>query len=224
MVGSNFSESEERVLICRFLEKGYDQTRSQIVKKDIVRSLMRELRRKHGGRHDRMAVLKKWSDLKRRHMDRVRQIRDQYHPGATLATVRPKRTRRQAEAEEEEEEEEEEGIILEEEEEGIILEEEEEGIILEEEEETQEQEEEQPGPSHMAQAIPPPPAAPQEGEEGNSSPLSSQDVAYTPNQEIAQQLKKEIKKIKKDHEKMRKDMMRMARKITGLEELINKLT
>ncbi|XP_056388389.1 zinc finger translocation-associated protein-like [Hyla sarda] len=212
MVGSNFSESEERVLICRFLEKGYDQTRSQIVKKDIVRSLMRELRRKHGGRHDRMAVLKKWSDLKRRHMDRVRQIRDQYHPGATLATVRPKRTRRQAEAEEEEEEE------------GIILEEEEEGIILEEE--TQEQEEEQPGPSHMAQAIPPPPppAAPQEGEEGNSSPLSSQDVAYTPNQEIAQQLKKEIKKIKKDHEKMRKDMMRMARKITGLEELINKLT
>ncbi|XP_056384401.1 tau-tubulin kinase 1-like [Hyla sarda] len=168
MVGSNFSESEERVLICRFLEKGYDQTRSQIVKKDIVHSLMRELRRDHGGRHDRMAVLKKWSDLKRRHMDRVRQIRDQYHPGATLATVSPKRTRRQAKAEEEEEEE-------------IIPEEEEEGIIPEEEEETQEQEEEQPGPSHMSQAIPPPPA-PQEGEEGNSSPLSSQDVAYTPNQ------------------------------------------
>ena len=67
----------------RFLEKGYDQLRRQPDKKAVVSSLMKDL----GGQHDRLAIVKKWSDMKRRHMDRVRHIRDKYHPGKLLVTV-----------------------------------------------------------------------------------------------------------------------------------------
>ena len=67
----------------RFLEKGYDQLRRQPEKKAAVSALMTDF----GGQHDHLAIVKKWSDLKRRHMDQVRRLRDRYHPGKLLLTV-----------------------------------------------------------------------------------------------------------------------------------------
>ncbi|XP_044129829.1 uncharacterized protein LOC122929254 [Bufo gargarizans] len=88
MVANKFLKAEEETLIIRLLERGYDDLRSHADKKVIINDLVDELRRVHKGSHTPMAILKKWSDLKRRHLQRIRQIRDAHCPGARLPSVR----------------------------------------------------------------------------------------------------------------------------------------
>ncbi|XP_056373431.1 uncharacterized protein LOC130267515 [Hyla sarda] len=111
MVGSNFTRKEERTLISRFIQREYDQTRSLADKKRIVLGIQGELAAS-GRRHTELAIVKKWSDLKRRNMDRISKIRDWRCPGAPLPSVR---RRREAEEEvklkEEEEDEENDGEV-----------------------------------------------------------------------------------------------------------------
>ncbi|XP_056425857.1 troponin T, skeletal muscle-like [Hyla sarda] len=220
MMGSNFSPSEEKLLICRFLQRGYDSTRSQTDKQRIVSSLRKKLLKVHGRSHEKMAIVKKWSDLKRWNMAQVRHLGEKFHPGAPQPSVRPKRTMRQAEEEEKEEE------MMEEEAQEQEEEAQEHEEEAQEQEEEAQEEEEQPGPSHGGQNHSPPP--PQDEEEWDSSTSS---VAYTPIQEIVQQINKKIKLMKREHKedicdihcKIRVMEQKLERRIAEIENLLNKL-
>jgi hypothetical protein len=70
-------------ILQKFLETGYDKLRRQPEKRAVVSALIADF----GGQHDHNAIVKKWSDLKRRQMDQVRRLRAKYHPGKLLLTV-----------------------------------------------------------------------------------------------------------------------------------------
>ncbi|XP_044151463.1 uncharacterized protein LOC122939456 [Bufo gargarizans] len=70
------------------LERDYDRTRVHAEKQSIVWEIRSELKRKFKGKHPRMAILKKLSDLKRRNLERIREIRDRKCPEVPLPSVR----------------------------------------------------------------------------------------------------------------------------------------
>ncbi|XP_040278147.1 uncharacterized protein LOC120993741 [Bufo bufo] len=72
----------------RMLKKGYDRTRKQAEKREIVLGVKRVLEKKFGRSHDELAIVKKWSDLKRRHPDWVKELSERVCPGLPVPTVR----------------------------------------------------------------------------------------------------------------------------------------
>ncbi|XP_044137050.1 E3 ubiquitin-protein ligase RNF130 isoform X2 [Bufo gargarizans] len=58
----------------RILKKGYDRDRKQAEKRAIVVGVVKALQKKFGRTHDEMQIVKKWSDLKRRHPDWVKEL------------------------------------------------------------------------------------------------------------------------------------------------------
>ncbi|XP_040290871.1 neuromodulin-like [Bufo bufo] len=88
MVRRTFSDREEKLLITRMVKKGYDRTRRHDSKKEIVRSIQQMLREKFAREHSESAIVKRWSDLKRRDPEFVREISERVCPGQPVPTVR----------------------------------------------------------------------------------------------------------------------------------------
>ncbi|XP_044147023.1 uncharacterized protein LOC122935322 [Bufo gargarizans] len=74
------------------LKKGYDRTRKQAEKRAIVVGVVKALQKKFGRTHDEMQIVKKWSDLKRRHPDWVKEHSQRVCPGLPAPTVRRRLT------------------------------------------------------------------------------------------------------------------------------------
>ncbi|XP_044124940.1 uncharacterized protein LOC122919816 [Bufo gargarizans] len=70
------------------VKKGYDRTRRHASKKEIVRSIQQMLREKFAREHSESAIVKRWSDLKRRDPEFVREISERVCPGQPVPTVR----------------------------------------------------------------------------------------------------------------------------------------
>ncbi|XP_044151401.1 uncharacterized protein LOC122939399 [Bufo gargarizans] len=81
MVGTRFHDEEDELLLTRMLKKGYDRTRKQAEKRAIVVGVVKALQKKFGRTHDEMQIVKKWSDLKRRHPDWVKELSERVCPG-----------------------------------------------------------------------------------------------------------------------------------------------
>ncbi|XP_044147146.1 uncharacterized protein LOC122935443 [Bufo gargarizans] len=75
MVGTRFHDEEDELLLTRMLKKGYDRTQKQAEKRAIVVGVVKALQKKFGRTHDEIQIVKKWSDLKRRHPDWVKELR-----------------------------------------------------------------------------------------------------------------------------------------------------
>ncbi|XP_044124936.1 probable ATP-dependent RNA helicase DDX4 [Bufo gargarizans] len=78
--------------ISRMLKKGYDRTRKQAEKRAIVVGVVKALQKKFGRTHDEIQIVKKWSDLKRRHPDWVKELSQRVCPGLPAPTVRRRLT------------------------------------------------------------------------------------------------------------------------------------
>ncbi|XP_040271606.1 neuromodulin-like [Bufo bufo] len=75
-------------ILQRMVKKGYDRTRRHDSKKEIVRSIQQMLREKFAREHSESAIVKRWSDLKRRDPEFVREISERVCPGQPVPTVR----------------------------------------------------------------------------------------------------------------------------------------
>ncbi|XP_040289761.1 uncharacterized protein LOC121002362 [Bufo bufo] len=92
MVGTKFHDEENELLLTRMLKKGYDRTRKQAEKRAIIVGVVNVLKKKFGRSHDELQIVKKWSDLKRRHPDWVDEISRRVCPGLPVPKVRRRLT------------------------------------------------------------------------------------------------------------------------------------
>ncbi|XP_044133521.1 uncharacterized protein LOC122926205 [Bufo gargarizans] len=100
--------SDEDVLVTQMLEWGYDRTRSHAKKQRIVWELAYEIWLQTGVKHRRLAIIKKWSDMKRRRPRFIKRIWDKKCPEVPIPSIwrRPSAEAvKVVEVEEEEEEE-----------------------------------------------------------------------------------------------------------------------
>ncbi|XP_040294328.1 uncharacterized protein LOC121005619 [Bufo bufo] len=134
MVRKSFNEDEEKIILTRFLERGYHLTRKHKEKEVIITSVRTELYLKHGKKYQKEPIQNKFCDLKRLHPELVNEYSQRLRPGVPVPSIRPRTSKKKVVAATDEEEE-----------------------LEEQAEEEQPGPSSDPGPSQQGDSSPPPP-------------------------------------------------------------------
>ncbi|XP_040278360.1 uncharacterized protein LOC120993965 [Bufo bufo] len=200
------SQPDSRMSITRMLKKGYDRTRKQAAKQHIVMGVKKLLEKKFWRSRTEIPIIKKWSALKRRHLDWVKELSERVCPGLPIPTVRrcvsPADLDVVEVSAEEEDDDEHAGPSH--------------SIIATNPPDVGndvEVAEEEPGPYEGQETSTPAPAeedmptpAPDEKEE--------EDLITTPHQEVIKKISQKIFQMKEDHRKMVKEFRAQIQKAT----------